>query len=529
MRDLHAAMNPGRGILPLFTLLGAITCATACAAPGARTHAQEDHPGCQRITARQCVVLAVVAMGGEKTLAAIHTEQLDMVGHRLLAEQSYQQAPFLTSYTRTRRNVDFERGRVADAIQNLWPESDLGSKRAEATYTIVATPDAAVIHGEKGDRPGPRSSIDEARAALELGPERLLLTAARAPDLHFLPDETLRSTPHAVVAFQSSGGMVKVLLNGWTHLPDALEATRSFDDFWFAWGDVRQRTYFSNWKLVQGVEFPTTRIEERNGEPWRSTQALDVKFNTGHSDTLFAMDPKAAVQSARADRWNIPFSATTHTRLALGIDRYQGSWSVTLIRQADGVLVLEAPISPSFVKGALAKVRAEYPSLPIKGVLTTSDSWPHVAGVREVVAERLPVYALDLNLPILKRMVAAPHTLKPDDLQNHPQPAHWIVVSGKREIGTGPNRVVLYPLRGESTGRQYMVYFPGHQLLYASDTLVLEPGNKLYDPELMHEVMQAVQRNRLDVKSVFAMHQGLVSWSRVADLVAAALQGSSPQ
>jgi len=27
-----------------------------------------------------------------------------------------------------------------------------------------------------------------------------------------------------------------------------------------------------------------------------------------------------------------------------------------------------------------------YPSLPIKAVLSTSDSWPHLSGVREAVA-----------------------------------------------------------------------------------------------------------------------------------------------
>ncbi|MGH8182888.1 MAG: hypothetical protein ACREPH_04425 [Rhodanobacteraceae bacterium] len=244
---------------------------------------------------------------------------------------------------------------------------------------------------------------------------------------------------------------------------------------------------------------------------------------------LFAMGPKAAAASAKPPVWTAPFSVTRRIVLAPGVTLYQGPWSVTLIKQDDGVLVLEAPISPFFTKGALAKARAEYPSLPIEGVLTTSDSWPHIAGVREAVADGLPVYALDLNLPILKRLVAAPHGLRPDDLQKHPRTAHWIVVSGKRGIGSGSNRGVLYPLRGESTARQYMVYFPTHKLLYASDTLVLEPGCKLYDPELMHEVVQAVRRNHLKVDTVYAMHQGPVPWSEVTGLVDAALRDTSTQ
>ena len=65
----------------------------------------------------------------------------------------------------------------------------------------------------------------------------------------------------------------------------------------------------------------------------------------------------------------------------------------------------------------------------------------------------------------------------------------------------------LYPIRGASTERQYMVYFPEHKILYASDTLVVNDDGSIYDPELMREVVAAVDREHLDVTTVFAMHQ----------------------
>ena len=79
--------------------------------------------------------------------------------------------------------------------------------------------------------------------------------------------------------------------------------------------------------------------------------------------------------------------------------------------------------------------------------------------------------------------------------------------------------MVLYPLRGASTERQYMVYFPERHLLYASDTLALNGDGSLYDPELMHEVAQAVQRENLKVDTVFAMHQGPMPWGKVIALL----------
>ena len=98
-------------------------------------------------------------------------------------------------------------------------------------------------------------------------------------------------------------------------------------------------------------------------------------------------------------------------------------------------------------------------------------------------------------------------------------------MSGQRQIGAGPNRVVLYPLRGAATERQYMVYFPERRVLYASDTLSIDPDkHTLYDPELMREVVAAVEREHLKVDTVYAMHEGPTPWRDVTRLVAAAVQ-----
>ena len=64
-----------------------------------------------------------------------------------------------------------------------------------------------------------------------------------------------------------------------------------------------------------------------------------------------------------------------------------------------------------------------------------------------------------------------------------------------------------------------MVYFPERHLLYASDTLVVNPDHTLYDPELVREVQLAVEREHLVVDKVFAMHQGPVTWADVTTML----------
>jgi hypothetical protein len=497
-------------------------CAAAVLWMTVRAQAQDnpaDRPGCAHENPKQCVDLALQAMGGREALERVKSVRVQTIGNTLLMEQSYRQAPFITSYQRGQTTSDLVNERVLTEAKVTWPESD--PNRADSDVTIVVGPDGCVTRTKGGDAPGSLGSLDAARQMLALGPARLVITASDAPDLHFAAPETLRSTSHAVVAFTWRTVPVRVLLNSSNHLPDAVETTKEFHDFWYFWGDVQQRIYFDNWKLFQGISFPTNLVEERNGAIWSSTQALNVEFNVPIDDKTFGMDEKVAKLSASSHGWAQPFRAGKATTMAPGVDLFQGSWNSTLVKQPDGVVILEAPISGLYTQGVINEAGKRYPGVPVKAVLSTSDSWPHVGGVRYAVAQGLSIYILDLNQPLLDKMIRAPHTLDPDALEKSKdlKEPRWRIVSRKEEIGNGENRMELYPLRGASTERQYMVYFPESRLLYASDTLALNNDGSLYDPELMYEVVQAVKRENFKVDTVFAMHQGPMPWDQVVGLI----------
>jgi hypothetical protein len=470
-------------------------------------------PGCEDSTPKQCIAQALTAMGGEEKLRSIHSMQFEEVSHLALTEQSYRQDPFITAYTRAKSTIDFSGSRIRTESRLTWPESD--PHQSEIDTTLIARPSGGVYHSEQGDTPCSLADLDNVRSQLELGPLRLLLTALLADDLHYEQAETLRSTEHTVVAFTWEKIPVRILLNRYNHLPDAVETTFQPQDFWFYWGDVKQRVYWDNWQYAQGVVYPTNEITERNGVLWQSAQSLNIQFNVMVDDKNFAMDEKATQQSAQQKGWERPFRNDKSIQLAEGIDLYRGSWNTTIVKQPDGVVVLETPISGTFTQGIFEEARKKYPGAKIKAALSTSDSWPHVGGIRFDVSQNVPVYILDLNQPLLDRMIAAPHRIHPDALEASPRKPDWKIVSGKVVLGSGANRMELYPLRGASTERQYMVYFPEHRLLYASDTLVVNPDKTLYDPQLMHEVQQAVERERLLVDTVYAMHEGPTPWTDV--------------
>ncbi len=468
--------------------------------------------------AKACLALSLEAVGGADRLTSIKTLGFESLQNTLLTEQSYRQAPFITSYTRTKGTIDFARHRLLLEIHLTWPESDPG--QFESSTTAVLSPNGGVRRGKSADSPASLASVESARYTLALSPIPLLLTAQAATGLHFAAPETIRGTLHPALAFDFDGRETKILINPFNHLPDAVERITTFEDFWREWGDVTQRIYYDNWQTFHGIVFPLNAVEERNGILWQSTQLTKLDFNVATTDDDFKMDAAAAAKSLQFKISDLPFDASQKTELAPGITFYPGAWNATIIRQDDGIVILESPLSGGYTAGIINQAKLQYPNLPIKCVLSTSDSWPHVAGVRQAVSLGIPVYILDLNQPLLDRMVAAPHTIHPDALAQSPKSPHWQIVSGKTVVGSGENRVELYPLRGASTERQYMVYFPSHKILYASDTLVLNEDGSLYDPELMREVVAAATRNHLDVTTVFAMHQEPVPWSQVQSTLA---------
>jgi hypothetical protein len=474
-----------------------------------------------RSSAQACVSAAIDAMGGRAKLESVKTLQYESLAYTELTEQSYRQAPFINSYTHAKGTIDFPRQRLLSEVELTWPESDPGQSKSNAT--VVASPDGAVSRATAKDSPTSAATIDSARFAITLNPLKLLLAAAADPNLKLGEPELLRQTLHPALVFTYEGRPAKILINPFNHLPDAIERTTAFNDFWREWGDVTQRIYLDNWQIFKGIPYPTNAVEERNGILWQSTQIIALDVNVPTTDDTFKMDATVAAQSAKQKMDAYPFRAAEKIDLAPGVTLYPGPWNATIVKQDDGIVLLESPLSGLYFGGVIDQTKKLYPDTKIKSVLSTSDSWPHVAGVRTAVSLGLPIYILDLNQPLLDRMIAAPHTLNPDALAKSPKPAQWHVVAGKTVVGSGPNRMELYPIRGASTERQYMVYFPEHKILYASDTLVVNDDGSIYDPELMREVVAAVEREHLDVTTVFAMHQTPIPYKQAADAVQKAL------
>jgi hypothetical protein len=474
--------------------------------------------------AQQYIREALVQMGGEDKIRAINTVSFHAVGHRSMVEESERpDGPYFLEYNRIAEVRDLNHGYLKRTTTITAP--------IQTDYKITITVADGAASQEMGGNPVPasRQEFEDAQEDLQLGPERILLTALAAPDLHPDGDRVMQSVPQHIVSFTWQGSPVHIFLNAYTSLPTAVEWTRPqpYGGFWSVWGDVTTRVYYSLWYLENGgVHYPRQWDIVRNGLPDRVLVISDLTINPALTTNAFAIssDIKAAYKKgANLTENDRPLGRPDRPAIEITKDIIfiPGAWNATLIRQSDGVVILEAPISSGYSAKVIAEAERRWPTLQIKAVVTTSDAWPHLAGVREYVARGIPIYALDLNLPILKRMIEAPHTSFPDGLSKSPRTPDFRVVNGKTVVGDGPSRFEIYPMHGETSERQMMIYFPEHRLLYGSDSFQ-KSGQSYFYPQTVWELFHAVEREKLAVDAFFMMHVAPTPWSELSKVIASA-------
>jgi hypothetical protein len=191
------------------------------------------------------------------------------------------------------------------------------------------------------------------------------------------------------------------------------------------------------------------------------------------------------------------------------------------VKQDDGVVIIEAPISSGYSAQVIAEVERRFPGAKIKAAISTSDAWPHLGGIREYVARGIPLYILDINQPIINRILNAAFKTHSDRLAKNPIKADLRIVSSKTVIGNGNNCLELYPIRTESGERMLMVYLPETKLLYGADLVQPQADGTFFMPQYLSELQAAVKREGLVVERVFAIHAPVIEWSKIVNAITA--------
>jgi hypothetical protein len=188
-------------------------------------------------------------------------------------------------------------------------------------------------------------------------------------------------------------------------------------------------------------------------------------------------------------------------------------------------VIIESSLSSGYSAKVIDAARNRFPNLPVKAVISTSDAWPHLGGMREYAARRIPTYVLDLNMPIAQRLISSRFDTTPDALGRNPEQPVFRSVAGKTVLGSGDERLEVYPVRGEVAERMMVVYIPASKTLYASDIIQRSSSGEFFNVEALSEVVNLVNREKLDVNTIFAMHSGPIAYPEVVKAVDARLGG----
>jgi hypothetical protein len=487
------------------------------------TPARADSAG----AARAQLEAAMRAMGGADKLNAIAALDYRAVGTRMMVEQSERPTgPYYIDHFRLHEIRDLRRlrTRIESADEGYAGDKWWLQQTEAATGTTILNDDvAANVSGAKVTFGG-GYQVQRNEEEFAFGPERVLQTAAAASDLHALADVELHGVRHHVLDFTWNGAPCELTLSAATDLPWSIRWTRAYpyQTFLNPWGDVTTTLTYNAWTLEPyGISYPREWTYTRVGLPDEQFAIVGLTLNPVLDDA--ALTVPADIYAAHHGKLrlvdDVPLGLGgdgSPRELAPGILFYPGGWNLTFVKQPGGTFVIEAPWSTGYTQRAFEAALKQY-GAPLAGVITTSDSWPHIAGVRQAVARGMPVYALDLNVPILTRLVRAPHRQHPDLLAQHPLAPHFRIVTRDTFVGSGDNRLEIVPYRTATGERQMMVYFPAHRLLYTSDLFSEDGAGGWFTPQYLHEMVGAVEREHLAVDTLYGMHYGPTPYQHVLD------------
>lgn len=457
---------------------------------------------------------SINAFGGKELLNSVQSLRVKAKGYRLMREQSERpEGPYITDYFDLTETNDFQ--------HNRWSSiKDFGVFGYSMSYLVNDSITARSFNHNGNWFPAEKSLEEE----LYLNPLRILQTAAKARSLRCERDTLLQHMEHTVISFEWKKIPVEIFINKRTNLITAvqLKETYPFNNY-HVWGDVTKTLYYSLYGLEKnGLRYPYQQDLYINGKLSENMMVTSVEQNLEVSPSL--MLPEETAQKIVQYTANSVQKKPQRDKVINeqnGITIIPGSWFSAVVKQQDGLVIIDSPINSDYGSGILEMAKELYPDLPIKAVIASSGAWPHVGGLRPFIAAEIPVYHSPIINPILNELATAEFTTNPDELQKNPEKIKPVAISEKNLIGKGPNRMEVYPMNSEGSEGMLMVYFPQHKLLYTSDLVqgINNPDSPAYFREYWKEAIELIDQNKLEVEKIYGMHLAPVKLSELKNVL----------
>lgn len=462
---------------------------------------------------KEWVQRTMAAMGGEHW-KNIHTLSFSGIGYFHAIEQSerpegpYLPLPLTKSWI---KDLKSKRGQTNAS----WQYFDNSSK-----LSYVVDGEYSAFKARNG-KLFPNTQQDIVEDEMSIAPEFVLQQALAATDLRFVKDTLIHKVPNVIISFSLKKYPVRLFINRESDFLTAVEITKPYSNGLInIWGDIRKTSFYSFWNIIdKNVHYPL-QSDVYLGD-WHYSSYLINKWKVNDelsADSLQIHDSirTKIKEGPEAMLGGMKSNLNRSKELAPGIWYLPGPCVATVVEQPDGLVVIDASMSSEY--GELLKQKADslYPGKKIKALITTSDAWLHIGGLRSFAAiPGITIYHAERNSMIVNKLLTARYTTNPDALEKAGKKTYQTKsVSDSLVVGKGTNRIVLYTFKTEGGERMMMAYFPGHELLYASDLYQAKMGNGQYWlPQYSWEVYQAILKRKIAVKNFYGMHTRVFPFS----------------
>ena len=451
---------------------------------------------------------AVNAMGGESALRALASTNFEYNSAAFgIGQEETPGSPARATLSFGRIVTDY-RGMRRVTTQEL------------RAVTGVITRQRRVLAGGIGmtesngvQTPDAPPAVAAGSADIRFLPDRLLLGALDNPGaLTTLAPRTFRGELMPGVRYANGADTVALWFDRLNGL--LVVAERVTEDG--VLGDRRNTAMYTRWADVAGIKLPREIDSEANGRLVAHTVITSASINGTMDEALLGIPDSI---SQRAQRAAATPAAIVVTLVEVGpnVWRAEGqSHHSLVVKQGNGLLVVEMPQTAARSKAVLDTLRSRFPGLPVRMAVNTHHHWDHSGGVREYLAQGIPVVTHRRNVGFLRNVATAKKSVAPDALTRGRRVPLISAAGDTMSIGTGDTRVELIELPNTHVEGMLAVYVPSLRALFVAD--VIQPGPGM-SPVGSREVMALVKARGITVDRVVGAHAGIVPWS---DVVAAA-------
>jgi len=462
--------------------------------------------------AQRLLTESLAAVGGRERLGAI--KGMRMTATRVTAINavaSSDDAPPML-FDRVTDQLDFE-ARTLKETSSL----DFTGLSSDINTISVYTP-----QGGYTDSAGNLNALDpafiyRAEDLFLIHPLLSLLTAARDRSAVIVKSDSVAGFPCTWMAFTSGVIPTRVCLSDINKLPVALEIQRNYpqDDYASLWGTFTTRYIFTDWTIEpNGIFFPRTWREDTGHGENSFIYVQSIVFDTKPSPPIEVPDNfkqafAKTMSRSPAELAAENYGTTDPLDLGGGIYILPGKLylrNVLLIRQSDGIVIVEAPVSPENSVHVREEAAELFPGTKLKAVISTDNIWGHVAGVAGYRDSGVPLYVLDRNVDLVKSLMAAAGA-KSSNIRS---------VASMVTIGSGNNAVEVIPYRTAYGARMMAVYLPDKKLLWASDLFLPKTWQPDFQVEHLWEIRSLIDREHLQVDRVMGDHRPPENWALVS-------------